>query len=49
VLTLATKKKGELDVVQLGDVAFVPMVERRRKSGDRNKTNIQLRIADFGL
>lgn len=26
VLTLATKKKGGLDVVQLGDVAFVPMV-----------------------
>ncbi len=26
VLTLATKKKDGLDVVQLGDVAFVPMV-----------------------
>jgi protein-L-isoaspartate(D-aspartate) O-methyltransferase len=26
VLTLATKKKGELDVVQMGPVAFVPMV-----------------------
>lgn len=26
VLTLATKKKGELDVVQMGHVAFVPMV-----------------------
>lgn len=33
VLTLATKKKDGLDVVQLGDVAFVPMVgeaERKR-------------------
>jgi protein-L-isoaspartate(D-aspartate) O-methyltransferase len=33
VLTLATKKKGELDVVQMGPVAFVPMIgeaEKRR-------------------
>jgi protein-L-isoaspartate(D-aspartate) O-methyltransferase len=33
VLTLATKKKGELDVVQMGPVAFVPMIgeaERKR-------------------
>jgi len=31
VLTLATKKKGELDVVHLGDVAFVPMVGEAQK------------------
>jgi len=31
VLTLATKKKGELDVVQMGDVAFVPMVGEAQK------------------
>jgi protein-L-isoaspartate(D-aspartate) O-methyltransferase len=33
VLTLATKKKGELDVVQMGPVAFVPLIgeaERKR-------------------
>jgi len=26
VMTVATKKKGELDVVQMGSVAFVPMI-----------------------
>ena len=26
VMTLATKRKGELDVVQMGSVAFVPMI-----------------------
>jgi protein-L-isoaspartate(D-aspartate) O-methyltransferase len=31
VLTLATKKKGGLDVVQLNDVAFVPMVGEVQK------------------
>jgi len=31
VLTLATKKKGELDVVQMGPVAFVPMVGEAQK------------------
>jgi protein-L-isoaspartate(D-aspartate) O-methyltransferase len=31
VLTLATKKKGELDVVQMGPVAFVPMVGEAEK------------------
>jgi protein-L-isoaspartate(D-aspartate) O-methyltransferase len=31
VLTLATKKKDGLDVVQLGDVAFVPMVGEAQK------------------
>jgi protein-L-isoaspartate(D-aspartate) O-methyltransferase len=31
VLTLATKKKGGLDVVQLNDVAFVPMVGEAQK------------------
>lgn len=32
-LTLATKKKGELDVVQLTPVAFVPMVGEVEKGG----------------
>jgi len=31
ILTIATKKKGELDVVQLGRVAFVPMVGEAEK------------------
>lgn len=31
-LTLATKKKGELDVVQMGGVAFVPMTGEVQKS-----------------
>jgi protein-L-isoaspartate(D-aspartate) O-methyltransferase len=31
VLTLATRKKDGLDVVQLGDVAFVPMVGEAQK------------------
>jgi protein-L-isoaspartate(D-aspartate) O-methyltransferase len=31
VLTLGTKRKGELDVEQLGDVAFVPMIDEVRK------------------
>lgn len=31
MLTIATKKKGELDVVQLGRVAFVPMVGEAEK------------------
>ncbi len=31
VLTLGTKRKGELDVEQLGDVAFVPMVGEAQK------------------
>jgi protein-L-isoaspartate(D-aspartate) O-methyltransferase len=31
MLTIATKKKGELDVVQLGSVAFVPMVGEAEK------------------
>ncbi|MFH0932861.1 MAG: protein-L-isoaspartate(D-aspartate) O-methyltransferase [Nitrospirota bacterium] len=32
VLTLATKKKGELDVVQMGPVAFVPLVGEAQKT-----------------
>lgn len=31
VLTLVTKRGSELDIVQLGDVAFVPMVGEMRK------------------
>ncbi len=31
ILTIATKKKGELDVVQLGRVAFVPMAGEAEK------------------
>ena len=31
MLTIATKKKGELDVMQLGSVAFVPMVGEAEK------------------
>lgn len=31
VLTLVTKKKGELDVVQMGSVAFVPMIGEAEK------------------
>jgi protein-L-isoaspartate(D-aspartate) O-methyltransferase len=31
MLTIATKKKGELDVVQIGSVAFVPMVGEAEK------------------
>lgn len=31
ILTIATKKKGELDVMQLGSVAFVPMVGEAEK------------------
>jgi protein-L-isoaspartate(D-aspartate) O-methyltransferase len=30
-LTMATKKKGELELVQLGNVAFVPMVGEAQK------------------
>jgi protein-L-isoaspartate(D-aspartate) O-methyltransferase len=32
VLTLATKKKGELDVVQMGPVAFVPLIGEAQKT-----------------
>lgn len=31
VLTIVTKKKGELDVVQMGPVAFVPMIGEAEK------------------
>lgn len=31
ILTLATKRKGELDLVQMGPVAFVPMVGETQK------------------
>jgi protein-L-isoaspartate(D-aspartate) O-methyltransferase len=31
VLTLVTKRKGEVDVEQMGEVAFVPMIGEMRK------------------
>ncbi len=36
-LTLATKKKGELDVEQMGGVAFVPMTGEVQKKGSKQK------------
>src|SRR4030066_2420403 len=38
VMTVATKKKGELDVVQMGSVAFVPMIGEalKKKAGSLN-------------
>lgn len=36
-LTLVTKKKGDLDVEQMGPVAFVPMIGEAEKKSERTK------------